>query len=97
MRLTRSKIALGVCALAAAFSTSTPVYGTGCTETPPFVCTTTSESFFFGLMFEQPLQIIDFETLPNGQPSVGGTFLTPSFNYTSSGATFTRLPVIVWC
>jgi hypothetical protein len=31
---------------------------------------------------------IDFETLPDGSPSVAGTLLTDVFNYTSQGATF---------
>ena len=31
---------------------------------------------------------IDFETLPDGSPSVGGTYLTPEFNYTDQGVTF---------
>jgi hypothetical protein len=39
-------------------------------------------------MFGQPLQFINFETLPNGQPSVSGTQITPSFNYTHLGVTF---------
>lgn len=59
-----------------------------CTETPPIVCRTTSESIFLGLMFGQPLRIIDFETLPNGHPAQGGEFLTPEFNYTSLGVAF---------
>jgi hypothetical protein len=35
------------------------------------------------------LRTIDFETLPNGSPSVNGTLITPSFNYTNQGVTFT--------
>ena len=31
---------------------------------------------------------INFETFPNGSPSVGGTYLTPEFNYTDQGVTF---------
>jgi hypothetical protein len=34
------------------------------------------------------LRTIDFESLPNGSPSVNGTPITPSFNYTSQGVTF---------
>lgn len=31
---------------------------------------------------------IDFETLPDGTPSVAGTLITPDFNYTDQGVTF---------
>ncbi len=31
---------------------------------------------------------IDFETLPDGSPSVSGTEITPEFNYTGQGVTF---------
>ena len=59
-----------------------------CSPFPPFVCTVTSASDFGSLMHGIPTQFIDFETLPNGQPSVGGTQITPSFNYTNLGVTF---------
>jgi len=84
----RFKAGFGVGGLAVVLSLAVPAYGTGCTESPPFVCTTTSESFFWGLMSGQPTRILDFETLPNGQPSVSGTQITPSFNYTELGVTF---------
>ncbi len=35
------------------------------------------------------VQVIDFETLPDGSPSVAGTLITPDFNYTDQGVTFT--------
>ena len=31
---------------------------------------------------------IDFETLPNGNPSFSGALITPEFNYTNQGVTF---------
>ncbi len=31
---------------------------------------------------------INFETFPDGSPSVGGTYLTPEFNYTDQDVTF---------
>jgi hypothetical protein len=65
-----------------------PAAAQPCLETHPIVCTTASEQFFIGLMFGQPLQFINFETLPNGQPSISGTQITPSFNYTHLGVTF---------
>ncbi len=34
------------------------------------------------------VQVIDFETLPDGNPSVEGTPITPEFNYTDLGVTF---------
>ena len=34
------------------------------------------------------VQTIDFETLPDGSPSVAGTEITPEFNYTDQGVTF---------
>ncbi|HNQ24970.1 MAG TPA: hypothetical protein PKK06_17975 [Phycisphaerae bacterium] len=34
------------------------------------------------------LQVIDFETLPDGSPSYAGALITPEFNYTDQGATF---------
>lgn len=60
-----------------------------CSDGPPRVCTMSTEIEFNWLLIDQPLQFIDFETLPNGQPSVGGTQITPSFNYTHLGVTFT--------
>lgn len=36
-----------------------------------------------------PLSVIDFETLPDGSPSVAGTAITASFNYDMQGAHFT--------
>ncbi len=39
---------------------------------------------------------IDFETLPDGTPSVRGTLITPEFNYTDQGVTFSSpYPVLV--
>ncbi|MFO0972144.1 MAG: hypothetical protein U1A27_01720 [Phycisphaerae bacterium] len=38
--------------------------------------------------FSGTLSVIDFETMPNGMPSVPGTFLSPAFNYGSQGAVF---------
>src|SRR5690348_941689 len=36
-----------------------------------------------------PLRQIDFETLPDGSPShAGPIYITPTFNYTEHGATF---------
>ena len=34
------------------------------------------------------VQEIDFELLPDGSPSVDGTLITPDFNYTDQGVTF---------
>lgn len=34
------------------------------------------------------IRIIDFATLPDGSPSVPGTPITPEFNYTDQGVTF---------
>ena len=34
------------------------------------------------------VQVIDFETLPDGNPSYAGAVITPEFNYTHLGATF---------
>lgn len=34
------------------------------------------------------VQTLDFETLPDGTPTVGGTLITPEFNYTAEGVTF---------
>jgi hypothetical protein len=34
---------------------------------------------------------IDFETLPDGNPSISGTAITPAFNYTTQNATFVGL------
>jgi len=34
------------------------------------------------------VQTIDFETLPDGRPSIAGTRITPDFNYTAQGVTF---------
>ena len=34
------------------------------------------------------VQEIDFETLPDGSPSVDDTLITPDFNYTDQGVTF---------
>jgi len=44
-----------------------------------------------------PLSVIDFETLPNGEPSVAGVEITEDFNYDMQGAHFaapTPYPVI---
>jgi len=76
-------------ALAATLLFCAQVRGQPCYEVQPIVCTTNDPQFFYGLMFGQPINIITFETLPNGQPSVSGTQITPSFNYTSWGVTFT--------
>jgi len=76
-------------ALAGTLLTCAPVRGQPCYEVQPIVCTTNDPQFFYGLMFDQPLNLITFETLPNGQPSVSGTQITPAFNYTSWGVTFT--------
>jgi len=35
-----------------------------------------------------PLSVIDFETLPNGEPSVAGVEITEDFNYDAQGAHF---------
>lgn len=35
------------------------------------------------------VRTIDFETLPDGSPSTAGTQITPEFNYTDQGVTFT--------
>ncbi len=41
------------------------------------------------------VQEIDFETLPDGSPSVHGTLITPDFNYTDQGVTFSSpFPVL---
>ncbi|MFO0973778.1 MAG: hypothetical protein U1A27_10115 [Phycisphaerae bacterium] len=50
------------------------------------VCTYTSFQDFS--QFGGPISVIDFETMPNGQPTVNGTFLSPLFNYGSQGAIF---------
>jgi hypothetical protein len=34
------------------------------------------------------VQVIDFNTLPDGSPTQGGELLSPTFNYTDWGATF---------
>lgn len=34
------------------------------------------------------VQTIDFETLPDGSPGIAGTEITPDFNYTDQGVTF---------
>lgn len=34
------------------------------------------------------VRTIDFETLPDGSPSLPGTMITPEFNYTAQGVTF---------
>ena len=34
------------------------------------------------------LRVIDFETLPDGTPSYDGALITPAFNYTAQGVTF---------
>ncbi len=34
------------------------------------------------------VQTIDFETLPDGSPSLPGTMITPDFNYTNQGVAF---------
>ena len=34
------------------------------------------------------VQTIDFETLPDGSPTIGGEEITPAFNYTNQGVTF---------
>lgn len=34
------------------------------------------------------VHVIDFETLPDGSPSVADTLITPDFNYTDQGVTF---------
>src|SRR5882672_10516532 len=36
-----------------------------------------------------PLNRLDFETLPDGSPSYTGALITPDFNYTAQGVTFT--------
>ncbi len=89
MGLQGFKAGFGIGVMVAVLSLAVPASGTGCTEAPPYICTTTSESFFYGINIGQPLRFIDFETLPNGQPSVSGTQITPSFNYTELGVTFT--------
>lgn len=41
---------------------------------------------------------IDFDTLPDGSPSIAGTLITPDFNYMSQGVTFSgpvNFPFIV--
>jgi len=49
----------------------------------------TFENDFDGFMQEAgPLSIIDFETLPDGQPSMGGEELTDDFNYDAQGVHF---------
>ena len=40
-------------------------------------------------------QEIDFETLPNGDPSQAGFPITEHFNYTDQGVTFSRTPLDV--
>jgi hypothetical protein len=41
------------------------------------------------------VQEIDFETLPDGTPSVANTLITPEFNYTDQGVTFSSpFPVL---
>ena len=34
------------------------------------------------------VQTIDFETLPDGSPTMGAEEITPDFNYTAQGVTF---------
>lgn len=60
-----------------------------CHDIHPTICTMTTEIEFNALQLDQPLQHINFETLPNGQRRVSGTQITPSFNYTPLGVTFT--------
>jgi hypothetical protein len=41
------------------------------------------------------IQILDFATLPDGSPSIPGTPITPDFNYTDQGVTFSSpFPVL---
>lgn len=83
------RIVACVAALGGMVSLHDPAAAASCTQTPPFVCTMTTEIEFNALQLDQPLQYINFESLPNGQPSVSGTQITPSFNYTPLGVTFT--------
>ena len=43
-----------------------------------------------------PLATIDFETLPDGQPSVAGTTIDEGFNYEAQGAKFYGLPIPIF-
>jgi len=42
------------------------------------------------------VQTIDFETLPDGSPSIPGTEITPDFNYTDQGVAFSPAVPRLW-
>ena len=57
---------------------------------PAFACSSSFVNDFSSFVAAiDVLNDIDFETLPNGTPSVAGTAITPEFNYGYQGVEFT--------
>lgn len=58
-----------------------------CNQIQQPVCTFPNDLGGFSLAAGQ-LRTIDFERLPDGSPAYGGALITPQFNYTNQGVTF---------
>lgn len=85
----RNVLVFAVALSGAALATPGVAVGASCTFSP-IVCTFTNELEFvnWASLFPGGLRLIDFETLPDGSPAFTGAQITPAFNYTPWGVTF---------